>query len=305
MRQSSRRRRAFSLVELLAVVGIVALLLACLLPAVQAARESARRTACANNLRQIGLAIRHYEEVNRSFPSGYISQSSTDWAEIGPGWGWAALLFDRLEENATRARLALNLPIEAPLNADGRLATISLYVCPAETAGPTWSAFGAWGDFGPSPQSRICDVASANYVAMFGNRELGSVGTGVFFRNSHVRLRDIADGATSTIAVGERSHSLGKATWLGTVTGALLGRVPLGGDVEVEHGSGMVLGHTKRGGSPGDVANELGTFSSEHAGGIHFLFADIHLAMLSREIDGKVLESLSTRAGNEVLGTPH
>jgi prepilin-type N-terminal cleavage/methylation domain-containing protein len=304
MRQLTRCRRAFTLVELLVVVGIVALLLALLLPAVQAARESARRTGCASNLRQISVALQLYDGVNRSFPSGYISQVASDGSDAGPGWGWATLLLDHLEENTLRGQLLLNLPIAAPANSESRLVQVSPYSCPSDAADPFWSAFGAWGDVGPSPASRICDIASANYVAMFGNRELGSLGTGMFFRNSHVRLRDIHDGATTTIATGERSHSLGKSTWVGAVQGAMLGLVTVEGCVAVEDGSGMVLGHAKQGGRHGDSTNELGMFSSDHPAGVHFLFADSHVAMLSREMDGKVFESLSTRAGNEVVVVP-
>ncbi|REK12075.1 MAG: DUF1559 domain-containing protein [Planctomycetota bacterium] len=304
MRQLTLCRRAFTLIELLVVLGIVALVLALLLPAVQAARESARRAGCASNLRQIGVALQLYDGANRSFPSGYLSQTASDGSDVGPGWGWGTLLLDCLEENPLRGLVQVNLPIAAAVNSESRLRQVSSYRCPSDAADPAWSAFSAWGDVGPSPASKICDIASANYVAMFGNRELGSLGTGMFFRNSHVRTRDIRDGTTTTIAIGERSHSLGKSTWVGAVPGAMLGLVTVEGCVAIEDGSGMVLGHAKPGGRHGDSTNELAMFSSEHTAGVHFLFADNHVAMLSREIDGNILESLSTRAGNELVVVP-
>ena len=111
----------FTLVELLVVIGIVGLLVALLLPAIQAAREAARRSECFNNLRQIGLALQNYESANRSLPSGYLSQFKTDGTDTGPGWGWAALLLDYLEENSLRRQLRFERPIEDPANAEVRV----------------------------------------------------------------------------------------------------------------------------------------------------------------------------------------
>src|SRR5437867_5731424 len=83
-------KRGFTLVELLVVIAIIGVLVALLLPAVQMAWETARRSQCSNNLRQIGLAIQNYADALKSFPSGYLSRTDTAGNEIGPGWGWGA-----------------------------------------------------------------------------------------------------------------------------------------------------------------------------------------------------------------------
>src|SRR5262245_5966827 len=111
-----RSRDAFTLIELLVVIGIIGVLVALLIPAVQAARESARRTSCINNLRQIGIALQSYESTHKTLPSGYISSFNSDGTDTGPGWGWAALLLNNIEENTLHARLNFTRPIEDPVN---------------------------------------------------------------------------------------------------------------------------------------------------------------------------------------------
>ena len=299
MFQSIQGRKGFTLIELLVVIAIVGLLVALLLPAVQAARESARRTQCVNDLRQIGIALQSYEGSNRTLPSGYISQFLSDGTDTGPGWGWAAFLLNNLEENNLRGQLILDRPIEDPANAQTRIQAVSVYLCPSDSAPPVWAALK---EANPIPSNKICDVASANYVGMFGDTEPGIDGSGLFFRNSHVRFREITDGTSHTIAVGERSHLLGEATWIGSVAGAVLSPVPgdndgIGGS-EIEHGSGMVLGHAGEGKGPGDPNSDVNQFYSQHSGGVNFVFADAHVEFLTPEMDYKIFKALATRAVN-------
>ncbi len=303
-------RKGFTLVELLAVLAIVGLLFALLLPVLQAAREAAHRSECSSNLRQIGMALQSYESSARTFPAGYLSRFQPDGTETGPGWGWAALLLEYLEAGSTHARLRFDHPIEDPLNGEPRTQRIASYLCPAESIEPAWPTFAAYGDVGPHPDSKICEVASAHYVAMFGNAETGAAGHGLFFRNSQVRLRDITDGTTTTIAAGERSRQLGRATWVGSVTGAYLGpdvdEFPQPPDAEwwLEPAAAMVLGRAGEQKGPGDPHGTRDMFFSQHAHGVNFVFADAHVAFLSNDVDPRVFEALSTRAGGETISEP-
>ncbi len=298
-----RHRHGFTLIELLVVIAIIGLLVAVLLPAIQAARESARRSECLNHLRQLGIALQNYESASGSLPSGYISAFDAAGTDTGPGWGWAALLLPYLEEGTLHGRLVFQRPIEDPANAAARAVLVSVYLCPSDNVVPVWPAYNEAGS--NNPANKICDVASANYVGMFGNSEPGIDGSGLFFRNSHVRFRDITDGASRTIAAGERSHLLGEATWVGSVTGALLAPGPDDNDgigtFEVEHGSTMTLGQSGEHFSPGDPNGETDMFYSRHAGGVNFVFADGHVISLTPETDPDVFEALSTRAGGEAL----
>ena len=99
--RGSLRRPGFTLIELLVVIAIIAILIALLLPAVQAAREQARRSACTNNLKQIGLAIANYTDRHGTLPPGYQSiYSPLFQQEIGPGWGWASMILPDLEQQS-------------------------------------------------------------------------------------------------------------------------------------------------------------------------------------------------------------
>ena len=113
-----RRRPAFTLIELLVVISIIAVLIALLLPAVQAAREAARRAQCVNNLKQIGLALFNYENSIGAFPPGYIDYQNnpiyTPDLDMGPGWGWAAMLLPFLEQQPLYNSINFSLGISKP-----------------------------------------------------------------------------------------------------------------------------------------------------------------------------------------------
>lgn len=294
----------FTLVELLVVIGIIGLLIGLLLPAVQAARESSRRSQCVSNLKQVGVALHNYQSARRTLPSGYISAFTGDGTDTGPGWGWAALLLGQVEENSLRMQVQFTRPIEDPVNASVRVQSVAIYLCPSDTAPPTWSARQDPGGT-TSLGAAICDVASANYVGVFGTTEPGIDGDGVFFRNSQVSLRDITDGSSHTLAVGERSYLLGEATWVGSVTGSALAPGPGDtdgiGQFEVEAGSSMVLGHVGEFKLPGDPTGDVNMFYSQHAGGVNFLFADGHVSFLDDSVDYNTYKALATRAGGEVI----
>ena len=128
-------RRGLTLIELLIIVALVGLLIALLLPAVQMAREAARRTQCGNNLRQIGMAVHEHHNVRRMLPSGWMV---TD-AQQQPGWGWAAQLVWYLEEqNVLGSPAVLVQPIDAPQFETVRITPLAVYACPSD---PTDTVF--------------------------------------------------------------------------------------------------------------------------------------------------------------------
>ncbi len=232
------------------VIAIIAILIALLIPAVQKVRATAARTQCVNNLKQIGLGLHNYHDAFHSFPSGYTSKYDSVGNDTGPGWGWAAFILPQMEQQSLYNAIQFDKNIEAPANASVRVQTVSTYLCPADTVQQPWTAKKY--DTSGQAITTVCDVAAANYVAVFGTTEPGVDGNGVFFRNSKVGIKDIADGASNTIIVGERSFRLGQATWVGAVTTA--NQFPPPGSLAppvVDNSTGMVLGHTGDGNGPG------------------------------------------------------
>ena len=290
-----RRRNAFTLVELLVVIAIIGILVALLLPAIQAAREAARRTQCTNNLKQVGLALLNYESSHKVFPPGYISQFDSNGTDTGPGWGWASLILPQMEETSIYNVVHLDLPIEHPSNG-ARVSIIPGYLCPTEDLRQGWKAKSAGG-------ALICEVAESNYVAMFGTTEPGVDGDGMFFRNSKIGFREITDGSSKTIAAGERTHQLGRATWVGSVTNAIL--FPEDDNTQAqgvsETGAGMTLGQAGEGIGPGGSGGDVNQFYSLHGDGANFLFADGHVTFLLTAMDYKTYQALATRAGGETI----
>ena len=294
------RRFGFTLIELLVVIAIIAILIAMLLPAVQQAREAARRASCVNNLKQIGLALQNYHESLNTFPPGYVSNFDASGNDTGPGWGWGAMILSEIDQGALRSTIRYESPIENPVNSTPRTTSINGWTCPSDVAQKTWVAMTR--DKLGNPLSTICPVASANYVGVFGIPEPGIDGDGIFFRNSRIGIRDISDGSSRTLLVGERSQKWCVASWVGAVTGSQLFPPPGSPAVPlVENASGTILGHTFEG-PPNSDGLECNCFSSLHVGGANFVFADGHVQFLSTSMDKSTFRALSTRAGSETTG---
>jgi len=168
-------RPGITLVELLVVIAIISILASLMLPAVQAAREAARRISCANNLRQIGIALHHYHDTLRGLPSGWISEQP----EGEPGWGWAALLLSYMEQGNVLGLAEFGLPIDAPENERIRTQRIPTYLCASDDA-LSYRAITLVDDpdrDDPLPRNHLpIRIAPANYVGMYGSPSIENPG---------------------------------------------------------------------------------------------------------------------------------
>src|SRR5262245_52247824 len=178
---SQRERTAFTLVELLAVIAIIGILIALLLPAVQAAREASRRTQCRNNLKQLGIACHNYSNAKKVLPPGYSAAAGTAADATTPAWGWAAYLLPYMDETAMYGQIDFNQPVESQSVIQSRIAIL---LCPSDMppAGPF--------EVTDEAQQNVCLAAASSYAATVGSdaSEVDDLSCdGVFYRNSRTR----------------------------------------------------------------------------------------------------------------------
>ncbi|MBW3542160.1 MAG: DUF1559 domain-containing protein [Planctomycetes bacterium] len=290
------RRRGFTLIELLVVIAIIAILVALLLPAVQQAREAARRTGTRNHLKQITLALHNYHESHGSFPSGWIGVSGFQPDVEGPsGWGWAAMILPELDQAPLFQQIDFRRPVNDPVNAAALSVTFSVFRSPSDPSESHWDI-----EAEGSPGTVLARLPSASFVGSFGTLELedcdglpagqSCYGDGVFFHNSRVRFQDVSDGVSNTFIVGQRKTdaALGwHSTWAGVVAGG-------------EEAFARILGVADH--TPNHASSHLDDFSSHHTGGVFFAFGDGRVQFLSDSINLGVYQSLATRSGGEING---
>ncbi len=297
-------RTAFTLVELLVVITIIGILIALLLPAVQAAREAARRMSCSNNLKQIGLGLHMYHETFEMLPAGWRgynpSNGEPHWFGY-PGWAWSASILPYMEQTAIYDSLIrFDLPITAPENDVVRVAKIGIFRCPSDNSDDTFELTGG----GPSVGSVSfpVELATGNYIGVFGTIDFhhvcypgaadynGCRGNGTFSLNEQFRFADIHDGLSNTLIVGERSSKLAPSTWVGVVTGG-------------QHGVARVAGVASYPPNSEETpAHYFHNFSSYHPAGTHFLSGDGSVRLISEYIETNAYRALCTRNGGEIVG---
>ena len=286
-------RSGFTLVELLVVIAIIGILVALMMPAVQAAREAARRTSCTNNMRQLGIALHMYHDVQQSFPSGWLG---TDPATLQPdvagpsGWAWASMVLPYLEQkNVSESLVNFNLPLMAPQNDVARTLFLQVFRCPSD---PGQQLFNLSDE--DDPNTVVARLAMSNYVGVFGTTELedceglavGQIcyGNGAFQHQLGIRNAEFLDGLSNTLLVGERSSRLGYSTWTGVV--------PHG-----EEAMARVLGIIDH--PPNYAGAHLDDFTSQHKAGTNFVLGDASVRLIVSTIDQSVYAAMGTRANGE------
>jgi prepilin-type N-terminal cleavage/methylation domain-containing protein/prepilin-type processing-associated H-X9-DG protein len=317
-------RQGFTLIELLVVIAIIAVLISLLLPAVQSAREAARRVQCVNNLKQMGLALQNYHDSIGSFPMSYLARvrfvdGATDTA---PGWGWGMMILPQLEQGPLFAAANVGLPVEAPHNSTVVQSILNVHICPSDPiSGGVFPVTNAAGTtlamMGPTSYAACVGNDLADTTTGLNNDGLGN---GFMFRNSAIRVSGITDGTSQTIAVAERAWTINSGPWAGVATNGVLRRGPANpcpttGALYYLAAS-MVQAHCNVLNTDTDPDGGLDDFSSRHPGGANALFADGSVHFLKSVLrnsgqrpDGStiyspgsvVLQALGTRAGGEVI----
>jgi prepilin-type N-terminal cleavage/methylation domain-containing protein/prepilin-type processing-associated H-X9-DG protein len=277
----------FTLVELLVVIAVVAILVALLLPAIQSAREAARAVHCKSNLRQVALALINHHEAKRFFPSGqhfcHGKAGCTDSVATGPGWGWSAAVLPFLEEAELQKQFDFSRSMPDALHVDELATPVSIFRCPSdfsyqESVPP--SGLPGWSE----------RIATTNYCGNGGsfgfsfnvpwltNNE--KITNGVFGRNSRYRTRDINDGLTKTILLGEAIHY--DFYWDPTLYGNYNPKKKTACCTLtlVRQGSFRV--------NPGEMGSQTAqreSFSSHHVGGANFAMCDGSVRFIDEEIE--------------------
>lgn len=271
-------KRAFTLIELLVVIAIIAVLIALLLPAVQQAREAARRSQCRNNLKQYGLALHNYHDVHRLFPIGNLG---------GRYWTFQSMILPYLEQTPLFNQCNYAYPgtcfqsnvAAGPGNsAVGK--SIAIYGCPSDpNSGKAYYS------------ASIHYIAVGSYLGVMGTSSTNE--TGLLFSNSTTSFKDILDGTSNSLAMGERGIP-DDLYWGFFVCG--YGNVNGKGD-----GDNLLTTLTGLGPGKPDGTHNL-HFWTYHTGGAHFQMADGSVRFISNNINFSTLEALSTIKGGEILG---
>lgn len=309
----SSNRFGFTLIELLVVIAIIAILVALLLPAVQQAREAARRSQCKNNLKQIGIAMHNYHDVYRSFPFG-LAPTEIPPATTRPTWSWGVAILPFIEQGPLFDQLSPNRDNLIDIVADsGRLPLaqkkLEVYRCPSDTGDRLNESRKLDYSFGPG-SSIYATVGRSNYVGCEGVLHLGTDPKDGAFQTPYysyptlnyqtTRIAEMTDGTSNTILVGERRtngppsiEDALAATWVGAnsanncspgdyITPGCSDNFTVVGSARYNINSDQHAGVSS---SIGFLTRADQGFSSEHRGGAQFVLCDGSVRFLSENID--------------------
>jgi prepilin-type N-terminal cleavage/methylation domain-containing protein len=306
---SRRKRAAFTLVELLVVIAIIGILVALLLPAIQSARESARRAQCMNHLKQIGVAIQTYHDANKQFPTGRNGRNEN-------AVSWAYFMLPQIEEQAIYDAYDDTVPVHDVNNARTMRTPIAVYTCPSRRAPAADRNF----DFNESPPPEdFRGVASlGDFAANAGleedtglededwedpeTRQVIDISlAGPMFTGSDINARRVVDGLSKTLAVGEKHIPPPREDWPEEMIHFNQGDTAfLAGD------NIFAVLRCSEDGLATDI-DDNGDDAEKKFGGPHnnvtlFVFLDGHAQGVSNNIDLEALKGLSTIGGEELVG---
>jgi prepilin-type N-terminal cleavage/methylation domain-containing protein/prepilin-type processing-associated H-X9-DG protein len=289
----------FSLVELLVVIAIIALLIGLLLPAIQSAREASRRRACSNHLRQQVTATLTFESQNRALPAGamVIAQESR------PGVCWRTLILPHLEESSLYQNLDVQ-PSGGATNREAAKYMSPVFRCPSARSE----------QYSEIPYSNYDAVsgagAKATEIRDLDDQFCGDIYLdGIYYPGSRTRIKQISDGTSHTLALGERKYDL--YNWLDGVVWYTAPdiemcayatknmRYPLNAD-PAKFGYSVSDTNAPAGAPKTIVRNDL-FFGSDHPGGAFMAFADGSVDFISDEIDFLAYKDMASKSGNEVV----
>ena len=300
---SGRPRRGFTLIELLVVIAIIAILIALLLPAVQQAREAARRSQCKNNLKQLGLALHNYHDTHGILPLA-------DGTSSNRRWGWIPMVFPQLEETSRYQSMNFNnaswqdSKVAGKRNIDIMGQPMAKFSCPsnpdAELITDEESNFTPASGFAvPNADYAACIGDYQNFTGVgqtpqFGNGAVPPRGVISRYRWS-ARFRDITDGLSNSIAIGECIGA-----WCITQNLVFESFATTAHPINFMNASLKADRPT----AANPRWDESIGFRSEHTGGAQFLLADGSVKFLSENLDGATYRALASRAGGETFAAP-
>jgi prepilin-type N-terminal cleavage/methylation domain-containing protein/prepilin-type processing-associated H-X9-DG protein len=316
-----RRNRAFTLVELLVVIAIIGVLVSLLLPAVQAAREAARRMQCSNNLKQMGIAFHNYHDAHKVFPPSYVIQPGGGGVhgvpdpytlDAGPGWAWGTLLLPFLEQQTLHDRLNFSLPCWDSSQYPFVENRLEVYLCPS--ASGTESLM----EVKDANGSVLATFGRSCYVANVGRDEpweytvddYRGIADGPLFRNGRVRMADITDGLSNTVFIGEHHPRLSDKTWVGVVPGAIVCPSPLFAWGRCERAAVLVHAHSGPSAAeypqvihpPNSPLAHACQMFADHPGGCNVLLGDGSVRFVTETINQLTWAALATRAMGDIVG---